>query len=71
MARGTERRRPLLLERLTSMARAVRAVLGAPDYDRYLAHLARRHPDAVPLSRAEFLRDRLRKRYDEPGSRCC
>jgi uncharacterized short protein YbdD (DUF466 family) len=66
-----ERRRSLLVERLASMARVLRAVLGAPDYDRYLAHLARRHPDAVPLSRAEFVREHLRTRYDEPGSRCC
>ncbi|HEU4643455.1 MAG TPA: YbdD/YjiX family protein [Gemmatimonadaceae bacterium] len=69
--RGAERLRSLLGERLTRTARVLRAVLGAPDYDRYLAHLARRHPDVVPLSRAEFMREQLRKRYDEPGSRCC
>jgi uncharacterized short protein YbdD (DUF466 family) len=49
----------------------VRRVIGAPDYDRYLAHLARAHPGATPLSRDAFARDVLSRRYDRPGSRCC
>jgi uncharacterized short protein YbdD (DUF466 family) len=46
-------------------------VIGAPDYERYLAHVARRHPDRTPLSRDDFARDALARRYDRPGSRCC
>jgi uncharacterized short protein YbdD (DUF466 family) len=49
----------------------LRLVLGVPDYDRYLRHLRARHPEATPLSRDEFARDCLRRRYDRPGSRCC
>ena len=49
----------------------LRLVIGAPDYERYVAHVTRRHPDRTPLSRAEFARDALARRYDRPGSRCC
>lgn len=52
-------------------ATVVRLVIGAPDYERYLAHVARRHPDRTPLSRDDFARDALSRRYDRPGSRCC
>jgi uncharacterized short protein YbdD (DUF466 family) len=56
------------------MARAlniVRAVIGVPDYARYLAHQRAKHPDATPLSREEFARERERARYEGTGSRCC
>ena len=60
---------------LTSFARraasVLRRVIGAPDYERYLAHVSRRHPDATPLSREAFARDALSRRYDRPGSRGC
>jgi uncharacterized short protein YbdD (DUF466 family) len=52
-------------------ASVLRRVIGAPDYERYLAHAARCHPDAPVLSRDEFARDALARRYDRPGSRCC
>jgi uncharacterized short protein YbdD (DUF466 family) len=52
-------------------ARLLRAVLGAPDYERYLAHVRARHPDCTPMTRDEFARERLSARYDRPGSRCC
>ena len=52
-------------------ASVLRCVIGAPDYERYLAHVARRHPNAAPLSREDFARDALSRRYDRPGSRCC
>ncbi|MEO7040547.1 MAG: YbdD/YjiX family protein [Gemmatimonadaceae bacterium] len=51
--------------------KAVRAVVGAPDYARYLAHQRSKHPDATPLSREEFARERERARYEGTGSRCC
>jgi uncharacterized short protein YbdD (DUF466 family) len=60
------------LRRFTAAAgRVLRAVLGAPDYERYLAHARAHHPDQTPLSRAEFLRARLDERYAKPGARCC
>ena len=52
-------------------ATVLRTVIGAPDYERYLAHVAQRHPGCVPLTRDEFARDALARRYDRPGSRCC
>ena len=50
---------------------ALRALLGAPDYERYLLHVRERHPGETPLSRDEFVRRRLEDRYARPGSRCC
>jgi uncharacterized short protein YbdD (DUF466 family) len=46
-------------------------IAGAPHYDGYLQHLRARHPDVTPMTRDEFARDRLARRYDQPGSRCC
>ena len=60
------------LARLVSrVARTVRTVIGAPDYDHYLAHLRERHLDEKPLSHAEFANQRMNDRYSRPGSRCC
>ncbi|HEY2896831.1 MAG TPA: YbdD/YjiX family protein [Gemmatimonadaceae bacterium] len=53
------------------LSRALRTVLGVPDYARYLAHQRAKHPDATPLSREEFARERERARYEGTGSRCC
>jgi uncharacterized short protein YbdD (DUF466 family) len=50
---------------------ALRAIIGAPDYARYLAHQRAKHPDTTPLSRQEFARERERARYEGTGSRCC
>jgi uncharacterized short protein YbdD (DUF466 family) len=58
---------PLLARAL----RVVRTIVGAPDYARYLAHQRAKHPDATPLSREEFARERERARYEGTGSRCC
>ncbi|MFL5577339.1 MAG: YbdD/YjiX family protein [Gemmatimonadaceae bacterium] len=56
---------------LRRAGRALRDVLGVPDYGRYVAHLEERHPGARPMSRDEFVAARLRARYERPGSRCC
>ena len=57
--------------RVAAVARVVRAIVGAPDYERYLAHMRRRHPLGRPLTRDEFARARMIDRYDRPGARCC
>ena len=57
-----------LIGRIT---RTVRAIIGAPDYSRYLTHLRAKHPDTKPLSREEFARERERARYEGTGNRCC
>lgn len=60
------------LTRVAEQARLVcRRVLGAPDYEAYLAHLAVSHPDQVPLSEDAFVRERLDARFSRPGARCC
>jgi uncharacterized short protein YbdD (DUF466 family) len=56
---------------LARAAHVVRLVIGAPDYERYLAHVRRAHPGEVPLSRDAFAHDALARRYERPGSRCC
>ena len=64
-----------MIERIGSfmqgIARGLRAVLGVPDYDSYLDHTRSAHPDRVPMSRAEFVRERMESRYNKPGARCC
>jgi uncharacterized short protein YbdD (DUF466 family) len=56
---------------LEQVARVVRTIIGAPDYERYVEHLQRCHPDQQPLTREEFARDRLHARYSQAGNRCC
>jgi uncharacterized short protein YbdD (DUF466 family) len=56
---------------LAAVRRVLHAIIGAPDYERYLAHVRECHPDRVPMTREEFARERLEARYNRPGSRCC
>lgn len=49
----------------------LRAMLGVPDYERYLGHMRSRHPGHPALTHDEFVRIRLHERYSRPGSRCC
>ena len=51
--------------------RAFRRIIGAPDYERYVAHVRECHPGVVALTREEFERARLEDRYSRPGQRCC
>jgi uncharacterized short protein YbdD (DUF466 family) len=52
-------------------ARLARAAIGLPDYDTYVAHVRDRHPDAVPMERDAFFRERMQARYGRGRSRCC
>jgi uncharacterized short protein YbdD (DUF466 family) len=54
---------------LARVLRVVRAVIGAPDYDGYVAHCRAR--GAAPMGRAAFERERQAARYNRPGGRCC
>jgi uncharacterized short protein YbdD (DUF466 family) len=58
-------------ELLARVAHVVRRVIGVPDYERYVAHVARCHPGTAPLDRDAFMNDVLARRYERPGSRCC
>lgn len=55
------------------LAQSLRLMVGLPDYDAYLCHMERTHPDQVPMSYAEFFRERQDARYGAGGrmSRCC
>jgi uncharacterized short protein YbdD (DUF466 family) len=58
--------------RLRGFCSACRQVLGLPDYDRYLAHAAQRHPGAPVLSRAAFCEREIERKYGgRGGMRCC
>ncbi len=61
----------LLVRRLRAVARVLRTIVGAPDYERYVAHMRACHPDRPPMDEATFARERLAARYDRPGARCC
>ncbi|PYO77503.1 MAG: hypothetical protein DMD63_10720 [Gemmatimonadetes bacterium] len=52
-------------------ASVVRAVLGVPDYERYLAHMRSAHPGDRVMSETEFKHTRMSDRYNGPGSKCC
>ena len=56
---------------LRRVAGVVRTVVGAPDYDRYVSHMRGHHPECQPMSRDEFMQQRMESRYSRPGSRCC
>ena len=61
----------LITSLLSSTAAAVRAVLGVPDYKRYLAHMHTAHPGDRVMSETEFNHTRMNDRYNTTGSRCC
>jgi len=58
-------------EAVSSVARAMRAVLGVPDYSRYVAHMRESHPSLRVMTRDEFYRERFEARYSKPGAKCC
>lgn len=58
-------------EKLQQVAPIVRRIIGAPDYEGYIAHAAECHPDRPLMTRDEFVASRLADRYSRPGSRCC
>ncbi len=56
---------------LGRVAETARLMVGLPDYDTYRRHMADRHPECTPMTRAEFFRDRQQARYGSGGGRCC
>jgi uncharacterized short protein YbdD (DUF466 family) len=57
--------------RVRRALRVLRTIIGAPDYERYIAHMRAQHPECDVVSRDEFMKQRLESRYSKPGSRCC
>ncbi|HEX9564178.1 MAG TPA: YbdD/YjiX family protein [Gemmatimonadaceae bacterium] len=60
-----------LADQVRRVAKVIRTIIGAPDYERYLAHVHQCHPGQAVMSREEFSRSRLEARYNQPGNRCC
>lgn len=55
-----------------ALRRTARLMCGIPDYDGYVAHLRRHHPERSVPSYAEFFRERQDARYGRNGNaRCC
>ena len=48
-----------------------RLCCGVPDYDLYVQHLRRHHPERAIPSYEEFFRERQAARYKGTGGRCC
>ena len=56
---------------LDEFLRALRRIAGMPDYQAYVTHLQRCHPEhAIPTER-EFYDDFIRTRYEAGPTRCC
>ena len=58
-------------ERLAFFRQAVRRIIGAPDYEAYLARHQQIHPEAPPMSEKEFFRFAMDRRYSKASPRCC
>ena len=56
---------------LATVAAALRAIAGVPDYERYASHMRANHPGVPVLSPAELFALRQRDRFERPGGRCC
>jgi uncharacterized short protein YbdD (DUF466 family) len=46
-------------------------MIGVPDYERYVDHCRRHHPERPPMTYEAFFRNRLNARYAGAGSRGC
>jgi uncharacterized short protein YbdD (DUF466 family) len=62
---------PFRLSALSRLHSALKQITGMPDYSRYLAHMAERHPDRGPMSEREFFEQYVNARYGDGASRCC
>lgn len=57
---------------LALLRRTARLMVGMPDYDAYLRHMATHHPADPVMDRTQFFRDRQEARYGgRNGGRCC
>jgi uncharacterized short protein YbdD (DUF466 family) len=49
----------------------VRGVFGMPDYEAYVAHLRRCHPERPVPSERGFYDEYVKRRYGDGPTRCC
>lgn len=54
------------------LGKTARLMIGMPDYETYVQHMKRIHPDQTPMTSAEFFRERQDARYGGKGGfKCC
>lgn len=55
------------------LGQSMRLMVGLPEYDAYVAHHEKTHPDLPMMSYEEFFRERQEARYGGAGKRggCC
>jgi uncharacterized short protein YbdD (DUF466 family) len=53
------------------LGQSMRLMVGLPEYDTYLAHMEKTHPDQRPMSYEEFFRERQQARYGGGKGGCC
>jgi uncharacterized short protein YbdD (DUF466 family) len=53
------------------LGQSMRLMVGLPEYDTYLAHMERNHPDQPAMSYEEFFKERQEARYGSGKSGCC
>jgi uncharacterized short protein YbdD (DUF466 family) len=54
-----------------SFLHAIRKISGMPDYEAYLEHFRRFHPDAQLPTERQFYADFVQARYGDGPTRCC
>lgn len=69
MLRASSKR--TVFDRARGIRQVCRQLFGIPDYERYLAHAAERHPGAPVLSRRDFCARAIERKYSKSGPRCC
>ena len=62
-----------LLCRLRQLRKALKTVIGAPNYEAYLDHRRAVHPGEPVMSEGEFFRYAIDRRFNKRGGgmRCC
>jgi uncharacterized short protein YbdD (DUF466 family) len=60
-----------LLRLFRSFHSFIRSIAGMPDYEAYLEHFRRFHPDAPLLTRRQFYMEFVQARYGDGPTRCC
>ncbi|MDN5519852.1 YbdD/YjiX family protein, partial [Pseudomonas sp.] len=54
------------------LGQAARLMVGMPDYDNYVEHMQKTHPDKPVMSYEAFFRERQEARYGgKSGPKCC
>ena len=60
-----------LRDRVRALRQACRQIVGVPDYERYVEHMAKHHPGDAVLPRDEFFARSIDRKYGRNGPRCC